>query len=73
MLEGEEDLAWDRHSSVNTQALSLWFMTDESQDKEMKQKFEILFDSIDTILYSKLPPTPVSPAVVEPEPPKKLP
>ena len=69
MLEGVEDKSWDRHSSVNTQALSLWFMTDEDQDREMRQKFEILFQSIDTIMYSKLPPTPTpQPPIPQPTP-----
>ena len=54
MLDDIEDEGdnWDRHSSVNTQALALWFMTDEDQDGEMRLMFEHLFKDVETILYT---------------------
>lgn len=35
---------WDRHTSVNTKAMGLWFMTSSSQDLEIAKKFQILLE-----------------------------
>jgi len=53
LLDGLPKPDWDRHTTVNTQAMSLWFLTDDQQDNDMKSKFLPLFKEIEKITDGK--------------------
>ena len=44
---------WDRHSTVHTRAVSLWFMSNSDQDVLIKSKFEVLLHNIGQLLKTK--------------------